>query len=545
MAESVDTPPPRADAEQWVGRVIDDRYRITRLIGVGGMGLVFEAEQLTLKKPVALKLVQAEFVGNGEVAARFAREAMASARVDHPHVASAIDFGKLPDGTTYLVMQLVRGENLAERMCRAPVPWATACEVAAQIADALAAAHREGIIHRDLKPDNVMLSPRDDGSLHVRVLDFGIARVPAEPHAAPEGAKPHRALTKIGTVVGTPGYMAPEQALDEPVGPKSDLYTLGILLWEMITGKELFPESDLTRIVTRQLSEPVPRIREASGDRSVPDDVQAMLDELLAGQPDLRPREAATVRDTLRSIVARKSLDELVRASTPVPDGLTARTSDEAPTQRLVGVGGTPGATAPAIPSARGEAEPGRPRTATPARRRGSRPTHPVRRAAVVLALVLASLAVATMLKRGEKPTPWRAEVAPTWPESVEADLRVMLASDGYERRKRAAERLLAHEPPSDVPDFARAVAQLELGSGCADRAEAIGAVAEAGDPRALPALRRLQHMPADGCGEDGAEDCYGCLRDELMRAARHLRAIRDRQDVAPPETTPTATVGP
>src|SRR5512139_3583965 len=114
MVDAPEPPETRAEAERWVGRVVDERYQITRLIGVGGMGLVFEAEQLALRKPVALKLVQADFAGNGEVATRFAREAMATARIDHPHVASAIDYGQLDDGTTYLVMQLVRGENLAE-----------------------------------------------------------------------------------------------------------------------------------------------------------------------------------------------------------------------------------------------------------------------------------------------------------------------------------------------------------------------------------------------------------------------------------------------
>ena len=281
--------------------------------------------------------------------------------IDHPHVASAIDYGQLADGTTYLVMQLVRGENLAERMCRQRVPWPEACGIAAQIADALSAAHREGIVHRNLKPDNVMLSARDDGTPHVRVLDFGIARVPAEPHAAPAGAAPNRPLTKIGTVVGTPGYMAPEQALDEPVGPRSDLYTLGILLWESIVGKGRFPENDLTRIVTRQLSQAAPRLAEASGNPSVPTSLQERVDELLAGSPDARPRDAAVVRDALRSVVARASLSGARRfplPPSPTPTTAASVPSDDVPTQRLASAtSAPPTATSPAIPSARGAAD--------------------------------------------------------------------------------------------------------------------------------------------------------------------------------------------
>ncbi|MBC7174216.1 MAG: serine/threonine protein kinase, partial [Polyangiaceae bacterium] len=192
-------------AKQRVGEVIDGRYKVLELLGEGGMGAVYVAEHLTLHKEVALKLIHASFAGNGDMRTRFAREALASARLDHPNVASAIDFGSLEDGTAYLVIQLVRGPSLDAVMGQGAIDWHRSAAIGAQIADALAAAHAQGIVHRDLKPDNVMLARRDDGSELVKVLDFGIARVPSDEENAPKGADTHRPLTKVGTVMGTPG----------------------------------------------------------------------------------------------------------------------------------------------------------------------------------------------------------------------------------------------------------------------------------------------------------------------------------------------------
>jgi serine/threonine protein kinase len=149
------------DDKLWLGRVIDERYRIERMLGEGGMGAVFLAEHLKLQKKVALKIILPQFAGDGEIAERFAREAMASAKLDHPHVASALDYGTLPEGGAYLVMQYVRGRSLRAAAVEHAGDWRFACGIGAQIADALAAAHAAGIVHRDLKPDNVFLEPRE------------------------------------------------------------------------------------------------------------------------------------------------------------------------------------------------------------------------------------------------------------------------------------------------------------------------------------------------------------------------------------------------
>ena len=153
------------DLQLRIGRIIDGRYRVVELLAEGGMGTVFIAEHLKLRKMVALKTIHASFLGNEEVAARFAREAMASAQLEHPHVASAMDYGALPDGGAYLVLELVHGPSLRAQIEKeGPAPWSHVCEIGAQIADALCAAHAMGIVHRDLKPENILLEARHGGA---------------------------------------------------------------------------------------------------------------------------------------------------------------------------------------------------------------------------------------------------------------------------------------------------------------------------------------------------------------------------------------------
>ncbi|MCA9658358.1 MAG: serine/threonine protein kinase, partial [Myxococcales bacterium] len=214
------------DTDAWLGRTIDNRYKIVELLGEGGMGAVFVAEHLSLRKQVALKVIRPEYAGIPEIAARFTREAMATAKLDHPHVASALDYGMLPDGAAYLVIQLVRGKPLRSLLDERSLAWPIACDIVGQIADALAGAHAEGIVHRDLKPDNVLLELRDDGRYLAKVVDFGIARVATD--AASHGPVAGEGLTRMGMVMGTPGYMSPEQALGEQIDHRTDLYAVGV-----------------------------------------------------------------------------------------------------------------------------------------------------------------------------------------------------------------------------------------------------------------------------------------------------------------------------
>jgi eukaryotic-like serine/threonine-protein kinase len=262
-----------------VGRVVAERFRVDELIGTGAMGAVYRAFHVHTRKQVALKVLHQELTGVEEVVARFEREAVAAGRVEHPNVAGALDFGRLADGSFYLVLEYVKGERLRNVLASGPLPIARALPIARQVALALGAAHAAGIVHRDLKPDNIILLERD-GADFVKVLDFGVAKVSADAGAAQ--------ITKMGTIIGTPDYMSPEQALGHAVDHRADLYALGVMLYEMLTGKTPFSSDDVTQVLMAQITatpEPLPD--------SVPAPVRDVVQRLLAKEPQARVQTAA------------------------------------------------------------------------------------------------------------------------------------------------------------------------------------------------------------------------------------------------------------
>jgi tRNA A-37 threonylcarbamoyl transferase component Bud32 len=294
--------PDAARADALLGRVIDARYRLLEKLGEGGMGAVFVAEHLALKKQVALKTIHSTLEGHAEITARFAREAMVSARVEHPNVVSALDYGTLDGGGAYLVLQLVRGEGLRACLERdGALPWRRACALAQQIADAAAAAHAAGIVHRDLKPENVVLERSEDEDVthpHVKVLDFGIAHLRAD--AAQASTVSGAPLTQLGTIMGTPGYMAPEQAVGQAVDERTDIYALGVMLWEMLAGRRPFQGNSLTEIVTQQFAPRPPALPRETP--PLPEALAVLVGQMLAAQPEDRPATAVEVRDRLRAL---------------------------------------------------------------------------------------------------------------------------------------------------------------------------------------------------------------------------------------------------
>ncbi len=501
------------DEQQWVGRLVEGRYRILRKLGEGGMGAVFLAEHLKLHKQVALKVVHPEFAALEEMAERFAREARASALLDHPHVVAATDYGTLSEGGAFLVMQLVRGSSLKDMLqSRGALPWPRAVEVAAQIADALAAAHAAGIVHRDVKPDNVLVEEQDDGSWHARLLDFGIARL------TEEGDEPRRQLTRVGTVMGTPGYMPPEQALGEVVDSRADLYALGVLLWEACTGHEPFGDlQDLSAIVARQLTEAPPPPEPPASHPALPPALRELLGRLLAGKPEARPESAARVRDTLRALLREAPSADLARAATlwrapsgsdsSEPDGPAGRYAALHRWRRAlrstVRVAGRPWPlwrllAAGAVPIglllaawlfwAAGD-------TATPSETSG--PAGALRRAAERL--------------RSEPP-----------PE-VQRHVETLLQASKRRARREAALWLLSHEPAEQVPNWVRAGAAFEVARGCQARRRALQRIRAQGDPRLLPLVERYHRAPRRGCGLLGSQDCYDCIRKDLRETVRAL----------------------
>jgi serine/threonine-protein kinase len=329
--ESTDVPEPDSQEDSGVdpllGTVIADRYRVDEKLGVGGMGAVYRAEHVLMKKPVAVKVLHREMTVVGEVVKRFEREAIAAGRIDHPNVTVATDFGKLRDGSFYLVLEYVPGRSLSAAMKEDGIfPVPRALFIARQVAAALGAAHAANIVHRDLKPDNVMLIERGGTKDFVKVLDFGIAKVNED------GAGQ---LTRIGSVFGTPQYMAPEQAAGKPVDHRADLYSLGLVLYEMLAGKPAFGSMELVAILTKQLTEPPPPLP-----ASVDSDVAALVMRLAEKDPDARVQ---TAQELVAWIDAR-----LGPAAFPLDSTVLG-----APSVRGGSVGGIPAVTAADVPSSR------------------------------------------------------------------------------------------------------------------------------------------------------------------------------------------------
>jgi serine/threonine protein kinase len=287
--------PPAPGEQLLLGTVVAGRYFVRKLLGSGGMGAVYEAEHVQLKKRVALKVLHGHMSVKPEVQARFEREAVAAGRINHPGVAAATDFGRLPDGAFYLVLVYVDGSSLADVLLETPIlPPERAFRITAQICAALVAAHGQGIVHRDLKPDNVMLSGLGEEDF-VKVLDFGIAKMQSE-----EPAEGQARLTRAGLVFGTPEYMSPEQARGSLVDHRTDLYALGMIAYEMCAGRSAFRADDLMAILTAQMADPPPPLPAV-----VPPPFAIIILQLLEKDPARRPQTAQATMERL-ALVAKE-----------------------------------------------------------------------------------------------------------------------------------------------------------------------------------------------------------------------------------------------
>jgi serine/threonine protein kinase len=272
-----------------VPQFIAGRFRIEREIGTGGMGTVYLATHLGLERPVAVKIIKREFAGDADVAERFLREARTMAKLHHPHAAMIFDAGNLPDGRHFIVMEFVEGETLSQALAReGRFSPSRAVEIATQICDVLEEAHRLGIIHRDLKPSNILLGKRG-----VCVLDFGVAKVLA---SSAESTATH-ASTGSGQLIGTPRYMSPEQCLGQRVGARSDLYSLGVLLYEMLAGRPPFVDPLQSALLIKQATAPAPPLPRLRPDIARP--LALTVHTLLAKRSDDRPRTAAIAKALL------------------------------------------------------------------------------------------------------------------------------------------------------------------------------------------------------------------------------------------------------
>ena len=276
-------------SDSLIGRVLADRYHILKRIGEGGMGRVYLGEHVKMNRQCAIKVMSPALVNDAESAARFAREASNAARIIHPNVAAVFDYGEA-DKIVYLVMEYVDGESLSAILRReGALDPRRAVDIARQVADGLSAAHELGIIHRDLKPDNIIVSRSRSHKEIPKVVDFGIAKAMSE--------SPQDALTRSGLVIGTPEYMSPEQLLGDPVDARADIYSLGCILYQMLTGVSAFAADTREQMIRRRLHQAPPHIREVMPE--LPARLDTLIVHMLARSAGDRVPSAADARDAL------------------------------------------------------------------------------------------------------------------------------------------------------------------------------------------------------------------------------------------------------
>lgn len=291
-----------------VGRVVGGSYLLQEVVGVGGMGRVYKAEQSTLGRTVAVKVIHPHLLGDEQTVARFYQEARASSRLNHPNSVSIIDFGRTDDGVLYLAMEFLSGKDLALVMHEeGPLPIERVCKILIHTLDALGEAHELGIVHRDLKPENIILRPLRSGEDLVKVVDFGLATIVGK----------ESSITKPGLVCGTPDYMSPEQGRGDGVDGRGDLYALGVVLFELLVGRLPYIDDTPTRVVLRHLNDPIPDPRKESPRRGIPDQLAEATMRALAKDPKQRFQVAREMQEALRGVLEELSAQRI--SVTPCP----------------------------------------------------------------------------------------------------------------------------------------------------------------------------------------------------------------------------------
>jgi serine/threonine protein kinase len=276
---------------QRIGQLIDGRYRILGVIGRGGMGSVYKAEHVAIRRVVAVKLLHASLARVPEVSRRFEREAFAIGRIEHPNCVNVSDFGRLPDGSLYLVMEYLEGRALSDELTvQGRLPPARTLHILKHVLRGLGHAHANEIVHRDVKPENVILVDYDGDPDFAKILDFGIAKLVGS--AAQLGGTDK--LTQAGMAFGTPIYMSPEQALGQPIDGRADLYAASVMAYEMITGVPPFQSDDKIEVMSMHASRPVPAMAEVAPGLEVPEVVERLLLRGLAKRAADRFPDAAT-----------------------------------------------------------------------------------------------------------------------------------------------------------------------------------------------------------------------------------------------------------
>jgi len=545
-----------------IGDVLDSRYRITGVLGSGGMGCVYLAEHISIQRPLALKLLHPEVEEIDEVIKRFEREAFAIGRVDHPNCVNVSDFGKLSDGTFYMVLELLDGvllSDLLERQAR--VDWRRTLHIGRHVLSALDYAHDAGIIHRDVKPENVILVEQDGDPDFAKILDFGIAKLlhdDAKPESDTLLLTNDTKLTQQGVTIGTPTYIAPEQAYGLPVDGRADLYSLSVMLYEMITGVPPFDTDDVGALLRMHISARVPRFADVAPDVDAPDTVERLIlhglekkpdkrigsakeyieriDEILPGENRRRSgsREIPSfdIHDIRSSLVTRmvrvvpkKKTAKRVLAAALLVIALTAGFA--------LALGSTgPDAPAPEEPYAvmsLGHAQ---------ANKQLSMQALIAYEKAVSLDPELANnkrmrANVERMLDRKAPPDvvdaalDFLGTLVSTAGDETAADQLIDFASSSKDPRRRHEAVNVADEVGlgDRIDRLDSYTLDLQQGETCPDRKVAVANLRALGNKNAIPALRKARHRPRGGLGKKKV-NTNACLRASANEAIRHLQRL-------------------
>ncbi len=309
----VDATPLEPYADVRLGQTVAGRYVLEAVLGRGPLAVVYRARHRLVDRPCAVKIMNADLAGVAVVRERFRREAKATQKVAHPNVVEIFDQGETESGELYLVMELLEGETLAARLRRGPLSLAQALQVSVQIARALARAHDLDVVHRDLTPENVFLTVSEDAAPRVVLLDFGIAR-----------SMQDERLTAVGEIFGTPQYMAPERITSLDAGSSADLYAMGVMIFEALTGRLPFVATSPADYLVLHLREPPPRLGDLRP--GLPEALEALVAALLAKDPEARPVDARRVVQELTAISGALGV------SLPLESSGSVDSSERAPT---------------------------------------------------------------------------------------------------------------------------------------------------------------------------------------------------------------------
>ena len=342
-ARAVPPVPESQRPDPMVGRTLEGRYTILARLGAGSMGTVYRAKQHAMGREVAIKILRSDRAVDDAAKARFLREARTNSLLASPNTVTVFDFGQAQTGELYLAMELLDGESLGQRLHRGGrMSVAASVDTTRQALRSLAEAHAKGIIHRDLKPDNLFFARVLSGGQYeeiVKVLDFGIAKMLRDEDAAMNAVE-----TQAGTVFGTPRYMSPEQAQGKPLDPRSDLYALGVILYQMLTGRPPFADDDAVVVMARYIKTQPRPPSEICPEAMIPADVERVVMRTLSNDPNDRPPTAEALSAELaRALESMAAATSGVRISVsqppqPIPDAIAAGIAPPPPPQARTGL---------------------------------------------------------------------------------------------------------------------------------------------------------------------------------------------------------------